>query len=135
MALLDDIRTVLLAAGVANSTTWKCWVHYAPDTADQCISLHLSGGLSQDTLAGENVRPTFQVRVRAARLSHAVVEAKWWEVFAALNDADLSAYNIYLISAQNTGPLEWLDSANRPNMTLNFIVTMLSPAYVEPSPV
>ena len=108
MTLLEDIRTVLINTGVANTSTWKCWIQYAPDNADQCISLHYTGGMPQDTLAGENIRPTFQLRIRASGLDQAAAQAKWWDMFAALHDADLSAYGIHLIQSGATGPLEWL---------------------------
>ncbi len=125
--MLSIIRDKLIADGVANSTTWKCWINYAPDIADQVISLHMTGGYPQDTHGGENVIQTFQVRVRAPRLSYSVCLDKWWQMFRCLNDANLSASDIHLIQATMSGPLEYLDEENRVNMTANFRVVRTTP--------
>lgn len=126
--LLDIIKTKLTTASVVNGTTWKCFIGFCPDDQDQVISLHLTGGLPQDTHGGENVTETFQLRVRAATLDYATCETKWRAAFNALQDADLSANSIYLIQALTSGPLEWFDEKDRPNMSVNFRVMRAKPA-------
>jgi hypothetical protein len=127
--LLSTIRTKLIADAVANLAAWKCWIGYYPDDigTDQLIALNLTGGFPQDTHGGENVHQTFQVTVRAARTDYATCEAKWWAMFRSLNDADLSASDIYLIQAMASGPLEYLDALNRTCMTCNFRVVRKKP--------
>lgn len=123
--LLSIIRTRLIAASVANSTTWQCFIGMAPDTQDQVISLELTGGLPQDTHEGENVHQTFQVRVRTAHMAYAACETKWWAMYSALHGREslLASYGIRLIQAQASGPLVYYDQENRVNMTANFLVT------------
>jgi len=127
MLLLDIIKAKLVSAGVVNNTTWKCFVGFCPDVQDQVVSLHLSGGFPQDTHENDNVIETFQCRIRAARLDYAACEAKWRQVFNALQDADLSANGIRMIQAMASGPLEWYDENQRPNMTINFRVVRDKP--------
>lgn len=118
--LLDIIRDKLVADAVVNSTTWKCWIGYSPDTQDQLISLHQTGGYPQDTHGGENVHQTIMVRVRAGRLDYNVCLDKWWQMFRCLQDANLSASDVRLIQSTASGPLEYFDQENRVNMTANF---------------
>lgn len=120
--LLTIIRTRLLTQSVANTTTWPCYIGYTPDLTDQVISLELSGGFPQDTHGNENVHQTFQVRVRAARLDYTACEIKWWAMYAALNDANLSASGIHLIQAMSSAPLAFYDEKERVVMTANFRV-------------
>lgn len=125
--LLDTIRQKLIDDGVVDGTTWKCFIGAAPDDQDQLISLQLTGGFEQDTLGGENVLETFQVRVRSGAREYVTCEAKWRAMFDSLHDADLSASNIYLIQALATGPLTWDDDKLRTNMSANFRVTRDKP--------
>lgn len=123
MALLDIIRDKLIAENIVEvHSTWKCWIGFAPDTTDRIVSLHATGGFPQDTLLNENLRPTFQVRVRGQRLDYSVCEAKWREVFTCLQNADLSSEGIFLVQAMTSGPLEFYDEKERINMSANFQV-------------
>jgi hypothetical protein len=125
--LLDDIKAKLISAGVANTTTWRCFVSYAPDSQDQLISLHDTGGYPQETLAGDVNHETFQVRVRAGARDYATARSKWQEVFNALNDASPPTVGIYLIQAEAAGPLTSYDDAERPNLTVNYRVKRAAP--------
>jgi len=120
--VLDDIKTVLTTAAVVNGDTWRCFIGFCPDTQDQVVSLHLTGGAPQNTHGGENASITFQVRVRTARKEYSACYTKWKAVLDALHDADLSAYGIRLIQAMAMAPLEFYDEKERPNMTANFTV-------------
>lgn len=128
MPLLDIIKAKLAADGVADGAVWRVFIGFAPDTQDQLISLHLTGGFPQDTLGGETIRGTFQLRVRGAYRDYVTCEAKWRECFNALNDADLSADGICLIQALAGEPLEYDDAKSRLNMTMNFNVKRTTPA-------
>ena len=127
--LLDDIRSHLIAQSVANTTTWKCYIGYAPDAEDQLISLEVTGGLPQDTHGGETVTQTFQVRIRAGEKAYTTCEDKWWNMFSALENADISisGSDIYLMHAFASGPIVYYDSKQRPNMTANFRVVRATP--------
>lgn len=130
MGLLDDVRTHLINQSVANTTTWKAFVGYTPDEADQVISLNPTGGRPQDTHGGENAHDTFQVRIRAAKFEYTICEAKWWDMFDALQDADLSSVSgadVYLMQCENVGPLHYVDDKQRPNCTANFRVIRAKP--------
>ena len=123
--LLEIIRDKLEADAVVNGSTWKCFLGFLPDDQDQCISLHLTGGFPQETLGNENVAQTFQVLVRAGDREHVICEAKWWEMFNSLQDADFTASpvndaTIYLCQALASGPMTFADEKQRINMTANF---------------
>ena len=125
--LLDIIKAKLTSAGVIDGTTWRCFIGFAPDTQDQLISLHATGGYPQDTHAGDVNRETFQLRVRTGEMAYTDCETKWRAAFNALHDADLSASDIYQIQAESAGPLEYYDENGRVNMTVNFRVTRAKP--------
>jgi len=91
VGLLNIIKTKLTSDGVVDGSTWKCFIGYCPDDQDKVISLYSTGGLPQDTLGGENVIETIQVRVRAGALDYSACHDKWWEMFNSLQDADLTA--------------------------------------------
>lgn len=120
--LLVLIRDRLVAHGVVNTTTWPCYINYAPDVSNQLVSLHLTGGFPEDTHGSENVIQTFELRIRAAQLGYTACEAKWWETYDHLQDADMSNAGIRLIQAMASGPMTYMDPENRVNMTMNFRV-------------
>jgi len=121
MSLLPIIRTRLISAGVID-TGWDCFIGYIPDVQDQLIGLSPTGGFPQDTQENDNLIETFQANVRSGVRAYAVCEAKWAELFSALQDANLSSSGVRLIQALQTGPLIWYDDRNRPNMSVNFRV-------------
>jgi hypothetical protein len=132
MGLLETVKEKLEADGVVNGSTWKCFVGFLPDDQDQCISIHLTGGFPQDTHEGENVLMTFQALVRAGDRAHDVCEAKWWDMFNSLQDADFGASpvgdaTVYLCQAMATGPLTFGDEKQRTCMTANFRVVKERP--------
>lgn len=120
--LLDTIKTKLTSAGVVNGSTWVCFIGYAPDPQDQLVSLHMTGGMAQDTHDNKNITETFQLRVRAAPLAYIVCYTKWLAAFNALQDVDLASSGVRFIQALAASPLEFFDEKNRPNMTVNFRV-------------
>jgi hypothetical protein len=91
------------------------------------MSLHLTGGEPEDTHLGENLIWTFQLRVRSRAFKFSEAEAKWFQAYQALHNADLSANGIRLITALSSGPLHFTDDKNRPNFTSNFRVVFDKP--------
>ena len=120
-ALLDIIRTRLIAAGAANTSTWKCYIGFCPDAAEQLMSLHLSGGYPQETMEDDYSIETFQLRVRSG--VYTTCEAKWQACYSALHgQEDAIGNSIRLIQAMASGPLEYYDDLKRVNMTMNLRV-------------
>lgn len=122
--ILDDIRVFLIAQGIGGpSTTWPVYEGYFPDDAgkDQQIGLFETGGYPQDTLGRENVRPTFQTRIRAARLDYETGRTKWRDVFVALQDSTPAVGYAY-VQAMTSGPLVFNDDKGRPNFITNWRV-------------
>lgn len=124
--LLEAIKSHLVFAGVVN-TGWDCFIGFCPDSQDSVISLHQTGGYPDETHQGETVKSTFQVRVRSGPLDYAGCQEKWWEMFRALHNADLASQGIRLVLAESSGPLEYYDSKDRPNMTANFVAVWDTP--------
>lgn len=125
MTLLTDVRTYLTAQSLVEGVTgWKCYIGFDPDAQDNTVLLVHSGGFPQDTLRNENLRPTFQLRVRAGQREHSVCLVKWQAIYDALHDADLSAYNVRLIQADASGPMAWPDDKQRICMSMNFSVVV-----------
>ena len=124
---LDDVYDYLIAQGVV-STGWSLHVGYFTDDADQTIGIFPTGGLPQDTLGRENLRPTFQTRIRASKLDFATAYAKWQDVFNALQDAKDTPGSPHLlpgvayVQAMAGAPLCFNDDKERPNMTSNWRV-------------
>lgn len=119
MALLEIIRQKLLDDGVA-SEAFPCYVNYHPESPDASMALMLTGGFPQDTLGNENLHVTFQIKVRAAKLDFATLQAKCLAVFESLQDADLSQDSIHLIQAMAAAPLTWNDDLLRCCGSYNF---------------
>lgn len=126
MSLLTIIRQKLLDDSVGGSD-WPVFIGYTPDDpgVDQIIGLQLSGGTADETMLGENVYETFQLKVRAGRLEFADCESKWREAFDSLHDASISG--ISLIQALATGPMPWYDEKSRICMSANFRVVRPRP--------
>jgi hypothetical protein len=129
MNTLDAIQARLLAQGVSTETgnaagnaAWPCFRGFMPDSPDQCITVQYTGGFPQDTLGGENMLPTFQVRIRAGELAHGTCEAKWIAAFNALQDSQgaTGMTDFALVRAMSTAPIYMVDDRNRPIMILNF---------------
>jgi hypothetical protein len=121
MSLLETVRTQLASVGVVN-TSWPCYIGYMPDDgSNTAISLQWTGGIPQDTLGDENLRETFQVKIRGAFLGHAACEAKWRAMYAALHSQE-TALGVSFIMAITSGPLAWTDGKNRTCMSCNFLV-------------
>lgn len=120
-APLDAVAAKLVSAGVASGSgtgVWPVFVGWVPDLPNQAIGLQATGGFPQDTHAGENLLPTFQVLVRAAEWEYAACNTKWSAMFAALQDATITG--VYLIQAMASGPMSFVDAKNRMCMTVNF---------------
>ncbi len=133
MAFLDKVRQKLLDVGVANTTTWPCYIGFMPDDQDQCLGLFDSGGLPADTLNRENRHPSFMVLVRAARMDYAVCMAKWQAVYSALQDAAQTGGSpdtlsgVVFIQAMQSHPNAFIDEKQRQNMTANFHAKTVGP--------
>lgn len=127
MSLLEDIRTKLLADGVAHATNYPCFIGYHPDDPDASMAITYSGGLPQDTLGRENLLGSFQVKLRAAEYAHDVVEAKFRAAFNSLQDAEGSITGVQLMQAINSEPLTFYDQKNRVCMSLNMRFQRIKP--------
>jgi len=127
--LLDQIYNYLVASGqVGPTTSWPLHIGFMADDASQMVGLFETGGLPADTLGRENQRPTFQVRVRAARLDYETCRTMWQTLFNLLQDAQQNSSptlaGIYLIQALHYGPMFFADDQGRSNMTSNWRVLM-----------
>jgi hypothetical protein len=128
--LLDNIRDYLTAKGlVGGATGWPCYIGYCPDDQAQVVAVFSTGGYSADTLGRENLKLTFQTRVRAGRLDYATAYAKWQAIFDALQDAKAGLVGspdplvgYAYIQAMQQGPLQFNDANGRPNLTSNWRV-------------
>jgi hypothetical protein len=132
--LLDDIHDYLFAQVTKNNQPvivppWTVYEGYFPDDVDTTIGLFETGGFPADSLGRENIRVTFQTRVRADRLNYDIARQKWLDIFNALADADqntlpgyLSGY--YYIQYMAAGPMFFNDDRGRPNFTSNWRVYM-----------
>lgn len=130
--LLDEIRDYLIAQGVAGGLTgWPIYEGYFPDESDQMVGLFETGGYPADTLERENLRLTFQIRVRAARFDYATARNQIEALFNQLQDASQSAGSPVLLSgiiyiqAMQVAPLFFNDDRGRPNFTQNYNVLRL----------
>ena len=128
MNTLEAVAARLLAQAVSTATgntsgsaTWPCFVGFMPATPDQCIAVQYSGGFPQDTHAGENMLPTFQVAIRAGAYAHSAAETKWIAAFNALQGSEgaTAMTDFYLVEVMNSAPIVIYDEKNRPVMTLN----------------
>jgi hypothetical protein len=122
MSTMESVRSALVTAGVIDGTDWAGYIGYMPDDQDQVVGLIPTGGFPQDTHGAENGFPTFQVTVRAGRNEYSTARSKWLDMYHALQDANLSASNIWLIQAYATDPIHMLDGKNRHNFVSNFRV-------------
>lgn len=115
MPLLETIRTALTAAGVVTDA-WPCYIGFVPDVG-QAVTLYYTGGFAQDTHAGDNRLPTFQLAVRSCLLDHSACETKIRAAMVALENQDLSG--VRLLHAMGE-PGQWNDAQNRTCMSVNF---------------
>lgn len=127
--LLDEIRTYLIAQGVVGSLIgWPIYEGYLPDDQDQMVGLFETGGYPSDTLGRENLRVTFQTRMRGIRFDYAVARRKCDDILGALQDAKQTSGSPVLLSgfvyiqAMAEAPLFFNDDQGRPNFTLNWRV-------------
>ena len=124
--ILDDLYAYLCANGFGPSTAWPVYEGFIPNDTDQVVALFQTGGYPADTLGRENERLTFQVRVRAKRLSYAQCYGTWLAIFNLLQDAQQTSgspqflVGWYLCQAIHYGPLMFNDDLGRTNMTMNF---------------
>jgi len=128
MNTLEAVSARLLAQGVSTATgntsgtaTWPCFIGFMPAAPDQCIAVQYSGGFPQDTHAGENMHPTFQVAIRAGAYQHSTAETKWIAAFNALQGSQgaTAMTDFQMVEAMNSAPIVIYDEKNRPVMTLN----------------
>jgi hypothetical protein len=123
VSLLDAVRAKLIADGVVEGVTGViCTIGYSPDTADRVVSMYNTGGSPEETQASSYAVGSIQVRVRAPLLDYPGGLAKYNQVFASLQNADLSAAGVHMLIAMNTMPMLWYDAIQRPNFSLNLRV-------------
>jgi len=130
MNLLEAVRIQLVETSVSDEVNWRVFIGYAPPDFDQAIILTNTGGFPQDTQEKENVIETFQARVRASRHQYEDAHDKWWDMFNALNETDMSEHNIYSIQPISSGPVHTLDENNRHNFIVNFRVVRKAPGPI-----
>lgn len=123
--LLESVRTYLISSG-AISSGWSCYISAAPDDANQIVVLEFTGGFPQDTHAGENLRPTFQVRVRGDRMNYSTVESKWYDIWKKLHNTS-SISGVRMMLAVQTAPIVLHDEKGRLNMLVNFNAVIAAP--------
>ncbi len=80
-SITDDMRTVLLAAGIGSATptaNWSIHISHEPDKPDRCITLYDRGGDQSGYYYNPADKPVrydmFQVRVRAIAYSDAYAQ-------------------------------------------------------------
>jgi hypothetical protein len=126
--LLDEIRTYLIAQGVVGSTAWPIYEGQMVDDQNQMVAIFETGGFPSDTLGRENLRATFQVRIRCNAFEYAVGRNKCDDILATLQDAQQTSGSPVLLSgfvyiqALSEAPSFFGDDGGRCNFTLNFRV-------------
>lgn len=128
MALLEDIRTRLVAAGVGVAGTTLFIGRGLPDTPDACVALQQYAGDAPIDTLGQAVgtaaiqRPRVQVTARALTVSAAETKAK--ACFAALHNyqGTLNGTRYLRIQALQDVFLMRLDKNNRVVYGANFEV-------------
>lgn len=122
--MLSKIRDFLAASGVSD----PIYIGFLPEGTDEAVALFETGGRPFDTLARENLRPTFQLRVRGAERDYEAARTRWKTCFDLLQDASQTSGSPMLlpgfifIQAMMTGPMPFYDANKRINFTTNFNV-------------
>lgn len=121
-SVVDDVVDRLIAAGlIEGGTGWKGFVNEMPPEPDQIVGVFESGGGPPGTRLDMD-RPTFQVRVRAAKHDWPAARAKIKAIFASLHKftgALTGTYYVAIMAAGDVLPLG-LDANNRPELTQNY---------------
>ena len=125
MALIEDIKTYLVAQGlVEGSTGWICRLGTEPSTPNQVVTIYEQPGIAPARAFGGNAsdvpRPTFQVRVRGENdQDYATPAAKIVAIAQALNKTAVTP--TFEMIARDSGPLPLgLDGSNRHIFVWNF---------------
>jgi hypothetical protein len=129
MNIYEAIKNELEERGVANDGVWLAYVGYTPDDQDRVISINPSGGFRQETHGGEYVVPTVQIRVRGPRRDFETTHDKFWDVFNALNNVS-TIENVYFIHPITSAPNHFMDSNQRHNMTVDFMIRSTTPGPI-----
>ena len=116
MAVLDDMKVRLTAAGIIEgSTDWEGVEDFMPDSPDTVVGLFPTGG-PQPELSSTVRYPTFQVRVRgeASSAGYQAMKAKMEEVYQSLltlkNETVNSVVYAYVIPSSEV--TEFINIAN-----------------------
>lgn len=130
MALLDDVKTVLINAGVGVTDTssndeWAIHLGHMPDSQDQAIGITELPGLQPETKWKIDY-PSFQVVVRGAPYEYDVARTKIQDVFNALHNEDSTTFpgSAYInVLGATSGPTSLgIDEQNRPRLAWTFNV-------------
>lgn len=130
--LLEDIRNILVEAGiVGGSTGWVIGRAFMPPAPDKIVVLYETPGSAPDITKDPSVskaydEPGFQVRIRGTKFKYQETRAKLQEVFLALHQnepAVTSGEDYIFIYAVSSGPLPMgKDSNDRDELVWNFRV-------------
>lgn len=133
MALLDDIATALVSAGVgqmtSNGTDWFIYKGYLQEGPDRAICLYETPGPAPEELWAIDY-PDFQVRVRGKLDDYQAVRAKMQSVFFALHDqnAAIGAGYVYCFCKESGVIPLGQDEKRRPNIANNYRVMKNRPS-------
>lgn len=120
MALLDDVLSTLVTAGVVDDSSWYGFKSYMPPTPDQSIAVFETPGEDPDQSDGTAYDlPGFQVRIRGEKFEYDVARTKAEAVFSALNNATISGY-VYVFAATSAPLPMGYDKSDRPELSWNF---------------
>ncbi|RJQ09894.1 MAG: hypothetical protein C4551_03225 [Bacillota bacterium] len=123
--LLDEIGTWLVERGIVGGTTgWTLAKGYMPPTPDRIVALFDTGGTPASPSADQ---PTFQLRVRAARMDYPGTRAKAWEAFNALQKlrGELSGVGYESVTARQLPFPMGYDTNDRPEFACNLVAVRL----------
>lgn len=126
MALLDEIATKLISAGVAVTGSTASWVvkrGWASPSPDRVFILTETGGFANDGHESALIdRPTFQLRVRGPRGGYSTARTKIAAARTALEvgNTTLSGRRYVHIVAQSEPSFMGFDENQRPELVVNF---------------
>jgi hypothetical protein len=130
MALLDDVKAVLITAGVgvtdtSSSSEWPIHLGFMPDGQDQVIALTELPGGQPETKWNVDF-PAFQVIVRGQPYEYDTARTKIQAAFVALHNTDSTEFagtDYKLVVGATSAPTPLgRDEQNRPSLAWTFNV-------------
>ncbi len=130
MALLDDIKAVLIAQSVGVSDTgsseeWAIHLGSMPDNQDQVIAIFELPGDQPESIWRID-HPAFQIMVRSKPYEYDTARTKLQEAFEALHAAEenFTGSDYVVVLANTSGPISLGRDENfRPMLVQSFNVT------------